>query len=177
MISIFQATKSLNIKDFIYVKPSAYTVLNKDNNDFNKFISVQVKDLINGITNNIQTNNLKGNILLYSHRAFRTGILFIGILGVLITFFFTINKKSQKPIISDSPAFIRNINERISKFEESLERIDQELTTYSIEGIILKDSMRIRNLKMELDSLKNQIELLKQQQVQMKTDGTSAKRK
>lgn len=84
IISIFQATKSFNIKNFIYVKQSVHTVLNKEYTDPKEFILVQVKDLIQGITNNIETNNTKGSILLNAHRAFRTGILLVGILGVLI---------------------------------------------------------------------------------------------
>lgn len=160
MVSIFQATKTLNIRDFIYVRPSVNTVLNKEYKDEQAFFVVQIKDLISGITNNIKTNNLKGNLLLYSHRAFRTGLIVISLLGLLIISLFTFNKKPDNPIIIDSLVYLKNLNQRAESLEEALNVLEDKVHDGALKSLFLDDSVRMRSIQNSLDSVRREVKKL-----------------
>ena len=83
LVTIFQATKYLNVKKYAYAQRSVSTVMAKYEKD-EDFKIEELKDLIYSINKNTTVNNQKCNNLIYAYRSFKIGTIGVGLLSVLL---------------------------------------------------------------------------------------------
>ncbi len=100
LLTIYHATKYLNIHRYKYGQRSATTVM-KSYEKKKDFKVEEVKDLLFCIDRNTQVNNLKAGNLINAYRCFKLGNIFIGILSIclLLSFYFKNDKQQQKTMI------------------------------------------------------------------------------
>ena len=108
--SIIYSAKSLNIRKFSYSTTSTKTVL-KNHQSEQEFVEEEIKDLIYSINHNLELNNIKGTYLNKAHFGFKTGIISIGILSILLFF----QKPDDQKMIIENPISIEKICEKFIK--------------------------------------------------------------
>jgi hypothetical protein len=131
MLTITNALKNFNVKNFTYSKPSPKNVLNLQNESLATFYAEEVRDLLYCINENVKINNKKATNLLHSYNSFRianasTGIL-VAVFSIVILFF----KSKKEGLIIDRPIKIEN-------FESSIYRLTKALT-------VKKDTVYLKN--------------------------------
>lgn len=138
LLSIIHATKSFNIKKFIYSSPSIESVVNKGITSKDMFIQETIKAKVTGIPINRTTNDSKGNLLLYSHRSFMAGFVSIGILGILVCASFILLKPKKidfKPL------------------ESKIQETNEMVNILTMKSLTKPDSVKICKLRNQIDSL------------------------
>lgn len=135
ILTINNALKNFNVKNFKYVKNSPDSVLKHQELKKKKFLIMEIKDLFSIIRNNIEINNRKASNLISAYNAFRLGNIFTSVLVVfLCTSLLFIQSKPHEILVKDSI--------EIEQFQDYIEILN-ELNT------ILKENL---NNKVE-DSL------------------------
>ncbi|MCK6611820.1 MAG: hypothetical protein L6Q78_12370 [Bacteroidia bacterium] len=84
MLTIRNAIKNFNIKNFIYSKPSPTNVLKYQDKTTDEFTAIEIKDLLHGANQNLKTNNTKATNLIHSYNSFKVANTLTALLGVLI---------------------------------------------------------------------------------------------
>lgn len=120
MLTIRNALKNFNVKNFTYSKPSPKNVLNLQNNSLDIFYAEEVRDLLYCINENLKINNKKATNLLHSYNSFKiantsTGIL-VAVFSIVLLFF---NPKKEGLII-DKPIKIENFDSSINKLTKAI---------------------------------------------------------
>ncbi|MBK9380918.1 MAG: hypothetical protein IPN39_06285 [Chitinophagaceae bacterium] len=115
MLTIRNALKNFNVKNFKYSKPSPKNVLKLQEKSLNIFYAEEVRDLLYCINENLKINNKKATNLLHSYNSFKiantsTGIL-VAVFSIVLLFF---NPKKEGLII-DKPIKIENFDSLINK--------------------------------------------------------------
>jgi len=114
LVTIFQATKYLNIGRYAYGQRSVSTVQKIFKNE-DEFKIEEIKDLIYSIERNIKVNNQKSNNLLYAYRSFRIGTILIGLLAImLIASGYFLPKTGITKVNIENPVVIKNLDSVIS---------------------------------------------------------------
>ena len=123
VIAIFHSTKTLDIKNFSYSTGSPATVT-KRFDQANGFEEEFVSDLISSLNRNSSVDNQKGNILLCAQRSFRTGIVSVGLLGILLTLNLFTRGQNENTV--------RILNQvELSRLEKSLDSLKEQFDTNS----------------------------------------------
>ena len=84
MLTIMNAVKNFNVKNFIYSKPSPNNVIKYQGSTTEEFTVIEIKDLLYGANQNLKTNNTKATNLIHSYNSFKVANLLTALLGVLI---------------------------------------------------------------------------------------------
>lgn len=71
MLTIKNALKNFNVKNFTYSKSSPTNVIKYQKDSQEEFLAIEVRDLLYGINQNLKTNNKKATNLLHSYASFR----------------------------------------------------------------------------------------------------------
>ena len=114
MLTIRNAIKNFNIKQFVYSKPSPTNVLKYQNNSPSEFSAVEVKDLLHGANQNLKINNTKATNLIHSYNAFKAANSFTALLGVLICCSLLFAKPKKDSITIEKPIKIENFDSAIN---------------------------------------------------------------
>lgn len=120
MLTIRNALKNFNVKNFTYSKPSPKNVLNLQNKGLDAFYAEEVRDLLYCINENLKINNRKATNLLHSYNSFKiantaTGIL-VAFFSIVLLFF---NPKKEGLTI-DKPIKIENFDSSINKLTNAI---------------------------------------------------------
>lgn len=96
LLTLNNAIKNFNVKNFIYSKPSPLNVLNHQEKTVTDFMYIEIKDLLYSINTNLKTNNTKATNLIHSYNSFKIANFTTAILVFLIctSLLFT-NKKEN----------------------------------------------------------------------------------
>lgn len=168
LLSIIQATKSFNIRNFVYSRPDVESVLSKDHASKGRFIQQIVVDKIKGLPINVHSNSLKGNLLLYAYRSFIVGFISIGILGAIITSTFLFREKTPSVVVIEESAGVKQLTDQVTGMEARLTEINTVLSEQRRRSLERKDSVAF-------SALDDQIKLLQRELRELKTQ-LSAKR-
>ncbi len=110
LITIFQATKYLNISRYVYGQRSISTVQKKFKTD-EEFKVEEIKDLIYSIERNTKVNNQKSNNLLHAYRSFKIGTMLIGLLAfMLILSGNFLPKAGENKVKIENPISVKNLD-------------------------------------------------------------------
>ncbi|MBZ5857321.1 hypothetical protein [Flavihumibacter profundi] len=120
MLTIRNALKNFNVKNFTYSKPSPKNVLSLQDKSLEIFYAEEVRDLLYCINVNLKINNKKATNLLHSYNSFRiantlTGIL-VTVFSIVLLFF---NPKKEGFVI-DKPVKIENFDSSINKLTKAI---------------------------------------------------------
>ena len=110
LLTIYHATKYLNIHKYKYGQRSATTIM-KSYGKKKDFKVEEIKDLLFCIDRNTQVNNLKAGNLIYAYRCFKLGNIFVGILSVcLLLSFYIKNDTPSKKTKTSTAAIVPSQN-------------------------------------------------------------------
>lgn len=114
MLTIRNAIKNFNIKNFVYSKPSPTNVIKYQGKTDDEFTAIEVKDLLHGANQNLKTNNTKATNLIHSYNAFKVANTLTALLGVLIccSLLFADPKKDSMRI--ENPIEIKNLDSTLN---------------------------------------------------------------
>lgn len=154
LLSIFHATKSFNIRNFIYSRPNVGNVLNEELDDKDKFIQKTVQDLITGIPINIKTNSSKGNLLLYAQRSFTVGFVSISVLALIVTSSFIFHASEEK-------IFFMKSTDEINRIQNVLNNVSNIINEIKLTTISKEDSLRLQNLDLIIDEINDSLKSVK----------------
>ncbi len=120
MLTIRNALKNFNVKNFTYSKPSPKNVISLQNKSLEFFYAEEVRDLLYCINQNLKINNRKATNLLHSYNSFKiantsTGVL-VAVFSIVLLFF---NPKKEG-IIIDKPIKIENFDSSIVKLTKAI---------------------------------------------------------
>ncbi|WP_343703592.1 hypothetical protein [Chitinophaga sp.] len=119
ILTINNAIKNYNIKNFKYISGSPSTVC-KDNTE-DDFHNEEINDLILAIRHNAANNNDKGSNLLHAFRAFRAAIFCIAIMGFIICILMLFKGKEEKGIIRiAAPVKIDNLDSNMQEIKSAI---------------------------------------------------------
>jgi hypothetical protein len=115
MLTIRNALKNFNVKNFNYCKPSPKNVLALQNEKLDLFYAEEVRDLLYCINENLKINNRKATNLLHSYNSFRiantsTGLL-VATFSVLLLFF----NPQKESVTIEKPIKIENFDSTINR--------------------------------------------------------------
>lgn len=114
MLTIRNALKNFNVKNFTYSKPSPKNVLNLQNKSLDVFYAEEVRDLLYCINQNFKINNRKATNLLHSYNSFKIANTSTGILVAvfsIVLFYFNTKKES---LTIENPIKIENLDSSIN---------------------------------------------------------------
>lgn len=110
MLTIRNAIKNLNIKNFIYSRSSANNVIKYQDMSPKEFSAIEIKDLLYGANQNLKTNNKKGTNLIHSYNAFKTANFFTALLVILICSSLLLFSKPKKNSVTiENPIRIEHL--------------------------------------------------------------------
>lgn len=139
MLTIRNAIKNYNVKNFIYSKSSPINVINHQSKSVDEFNVIEIKDLLYGANQNLKTNNVKATNLIHAYHAFKIANVATAILVVLIcTLLLFIKPKSEN---ADAPANTKKQIENCCKEEP---KITIENNPVFINGFEKKDTTIIK---------------------------------
>jgi len=120
MLTIRNALKNFNVKNFNYSKPSPKNVIILQDKNIDVFFAEEVRDLLYCINVNLKINNRKATNLLHSYNSFKiantsTGIL-VAVFSIVLLFF---NPKKEG-LITDKPIKIENLDSSIIKLTKAI---------------------------------------------------------
>lgn len=120
MLTIRNALKNFNVKNFTYSKPSPKNVLNLQDKGLGVFYAEEVRDLLYCINENLKINNRKATNLLHSYNSFKiantsTGIL-VAVFSIVLLFF----NPNKEGLTIDKPIKIENFDSSINKLTNAM---------------------------------------------------------
>lgn len=129
ILTINNALKNFNVKNFNYGKNSPSSVLRQQELSVKNFLKMEIKDSLDTINNNIAVNNVKATNLITAFNSFRYGNILTSVLVVfLCASLLFINSKSEK---------IKNENLlEIKQFKEHIETLKEQ-------NLILKEQLKL----------------------------------
>jgi hypothetical protein len=117
MVTIFQATKYMNIHKYIYGQRNVSTVKAKFDND-DDFKREEIKDLIYSIDRNTLVNNQKCNNLMYAYRSFTSGTIAVGVLSILlISSGYFLPKAETSKVNIENPVILRGLDTTLNTLQ------------------------------------------------------------
>lgn len=90
LLTIHNAAKNYNVKNFIYGRSSPEEVENYKDKTNIQFLANDIKNLLITIPINIETNNKKATNVIYSYNSFRLANILTGVLAFLLCVSLTI---------------------------------------------------------------------------------------
>lgn len=158
LLSIFQATKSFNIKNFAYSRPDIKCVIDKSLNSKASFNAQIIKDYITGIPINSTTNSKKGNLLLYAHRSFTFGFVSISILALIVTISLIFKGSDDKIIYTKDIDKIIRIENQLDVLNLKVDDLSEKYSSYISSKEITELKRTIANLSDSLNVVKMELE-------------------
>lgn len=144
ILTITNALKNFNVKNFNYVKKSPITILIKQKLDIKSFTKMEIRDSLQAINNNAVINNLKATNLISAYNTFRLGNILTSILVLFLCTSLLFVKPKPSNINLGSPIQIELFNDYIEVLKEQnlllkeeLNRKKQDTTRQSTTGNIL----------------------------------------
>ena len=120
MFTISNALKNFQVNAFKYSRPSTKNVITFQNKEIEEFYNEVIKDLIEGLKINSNTNNIKATNLLHSYNTFKIANILMGTLvaAFCVTIFFF---KPEEQIVTVKG------NIEVKQLKEILEQTDRIL--------------------------------------------------
>ena len=146
LLTINNAIKNFNVKNFIYSKPSPLNVLNHQEKTVTDFMHIEIKDLLYSINTNLKTNNTKATNLIHSYNSFKIANFITAILVTLICF--SLLFIGKKEIDSQKVETINNIKNE--KPYRNNVKISADKKGLNSENLLIKeplDTLRVENKK------------------------------
>lgn len=139
ILTINNAIRNYNIKNFNYVSGSPSTVCKNNSDD--DFHNEEIRDLISAIGHNTMLNNDKGSNLLHAFRAFRAANFCIAVMGLIICILMLGRKEEKANSIQIiTPIRIQNLDSNMLGIKNELIEIKGQIKTPY--GQIIKDTCK-----------------------------------
>lgn len=122
MLTIQNALKNFNVKNFIYCKPSPKNVLDSQDKDISFFYAEEVKDLLYSINENIKTNNKKATNLLHSYTSFRIANISSGFLVISFSITLLFFNPKKEGIFVEKPIKIEKLDSLMDKLTKTISK-------------------------------------------------------
>lgn len=143
MLTIRNALKNFNVKEFKYSKPSPQNVLKLQDKDLLHFYSEEVKDLLYTINNNLKINNKKATNLIHSYNSFKIANITTGILVSLFSVMLLLFNSKADEVEINKPLEIKNFDKLINNVKE-LTSLKKD-TIYIVDSSALKMKLQQRD--------------------------------
>ncbi len=118
ILTINNALKNFNVKNFNYGKNSPKSVLNQQDLSVKKFLKMEIKDSLFTINNNIAINNVKATNLITAYNSFKLGNIFTSILVVFLCASLLFISSRTEEINLENPIDIKVYKEYIETLKE-----------------------------------------------------------
>lgn len=107
-LTIRNASRNFNIRNFYYQKLAPTTVITQANKTKDEFNVSLVKDLLKSYKRNVYLNNVKADNLIYSYRSFQIANTLTGTLVLMICISLFSIDSGKKTITLEDPVIINN---------------------------------------------------------------------
>lgn len=136
LLTIYHATKYLDIRKFAYGQRSTSTV--KARYPADGFKIEQIKDMIYSIERNTQLTNIRSSGLIYGYRTFRLATVFVGILSLFVVFVgYFLPKPLTPTVIVEKPISVKGID------SETILRIEKAILMEKQQPVVIHDTVII----------------------------------
>jgi hypothetical protein len=129
VLTVRNAIKNLNIKNFNYSTPSPNDVIKYQDKSPKEFSAIEIKALLHGANQNTKMNNKKGTNLIHSYNSFKTANFFTALLVILICSSLLLFSKPKKDSVTiENPIQIEHFDSTMSSIIKTLneKRLSQE---------------------------------------------------
>lgn len=135
ILTINNAIKNFNVKNFKYGKNSPNSILSQQELSIKKFMIMEIKDSLITINNNIAINNVKATNLISAFNSFRFGNILTSMLVVFLCFSLLFLNSKREEIEIRNPIEIKQFNEYIEALNEQNRILIEERKTEKAELI------------------------------------------
>lgn len=135
ILTINNALKNFNVKDFNYVKKSPMSILNQQKLEVDEFIKMEIKDSLLAINNNTAINNLKATNLISAYNTFRFGNILTSLLVLFLCVSLLFIKPKPNEINIGNPVEIEQFKEYIEILKEQNLILREQLNKEQIDTI------------------------------------------
>lgn len=132
MLTVRNAIKNLNIKNFNYSTPCPNDVIKYQDKSPKEFSAIEIKALLHGANQNTKMNNKKGTNLIHSYNSFKTANFFTALLVILICSSLLLFSKPKKDSVTiESPIRIEHLESTMDSVinllngEKTLQELNQ----------------------------------------------------
>lgn len=94
-LTINNAIRNYDIGKFVYSSSHPNNVIKYQLNSVEEFTSIEIRDLLFSINQNLKSNNEKANNLIYAYRAFKIANVMTALLGLLLCFVLLFSRGKQ----------------------------------------------------------------------------------
>jgi F0F1-type ATP synthase assembly protein I len=115
LLSITNALKNFDIKNFKYPSANPINVLDFKMNSVEQFNAELVRDYLYSIDKAVKINNKKGTNLLHAHKAFKIGNFLTGMLVIVVCSILLFTKKEESSVMIKQPVEIKNLDFLLKK--------------------------------------------------------------
>lgn len=136
LLTINNALKNFNIKNFSYSVSNPENVLTFQNNTIEEFNSELVRDYLYCINKNIVINNRKATNLLHSHNTFKFANIVTGIIVVLLSVMILFLKNDDPKIQIEKPV-------KIDKLDSLIKNV-KPIIVIQRDTIVVKDTIYLK---------------------------------
>jgi hypothetical protein len=137
LLTIFHATKYLNVKKYFYGRRSINTIKASYLLD-DDFKREEIRDLVYIIERNTKVNNLKAGDLIFAFRSFKIANIFLAILvATLISFVIYLNKPDSKLLTIKDPIEVKELYSTINELRKEISAI-KNMNQYILDSVKTK---------------------------------------
>lgn len=108
LLTIHNAAKNFDVKNFNYSRSLATNVIKFKDASSEAFLIEEINDLLYSTKTNLEINNIKGSNLIYSYNCFKIANLFTAILGIVLCVSLLFIKQEKEPIKIKNPIRIEH---------------------------------------------------------------------
>jgi len=120
LLTVINAVKNFNVKNFKYSRPIPRNVIDFQNRTLNDFLTEEVNDLLKSNARNVHTNNKKADNLMHAYNSFRIANTLTAFLVISVCIIMMFCKKHNDTLSIRQPV-------RIENFESSLRMLRDDL--------------------------------------------------
>ncbi len=128
MLTIQNALKNFNVKNFNYSNPSPKNVLTLQDKGLDVFFAEEVRDLLYSINENLKINNKKATNLLHSYNSFKIANTSTGILVVIFSIFLLFFTPRKESLSIEKSVRIENYDSVINKLPNAISAKKDSMT-------------------------------------------------